>query len=280
MSDGYPVQPANMEAARERAVEVLMEHFSKDLMELDEFEGLLDAVNRCSTTGELRELLSKLPPLASPKPATDMMPAPGGAPVVVDVDRVRPHGFLVSVLGATTRAGRWIPARKSFALGVLGGISLDFREALLGSGVTDVNVLALLSGIQIIVPPEMAVEVDGMAVLGGFEYQTDAPLRSNPDFPTLRVRGLAVLGGVHVAFRERPPGKPRNDVVWSGGVLCGDSGPGGTTDPPPGHVNPTNHTAGSSGASSLTEQCSSYAAFKVSAISRGWRPSISWRSSM
>ena len=201
MSDGYPVQPADMEVARERAIEVLMEHVSRNVMDLDQFEGLLDAVNRCSTTAELRELLSKLPPLESSKPATDLMPASGGAPVVVDADRVRPHGFLVSVLGSTTRAGRWIPARKTFALGILGGISLDLREAVLGSGVTDVNVLAVLGGIEIIVPPEMAVEVDGMAVLGGFEYQTDSPLRSNPDLPMLRVRGLAILGGVHVEVR-------------------------------------------------------------------------------
>ena len=201
MSDDYPVQSANIEAARERAVEALMEHFSRNVMNLEEFEGLLDAVNGCSTTAELRELLSKLPPLEPPKLGTDMMPAPGGVPVVVDADRVRRLGFLVSVLGRTNRAGRWIPARNSFALGVLGGISLDFREALLGSGVTDVNVLAVLGSVQIIVPPEMAVEVDGMAVLGGFEYQTDSPLRSNPDLPTLRVRGLAVLGGVHVEVR-------------------------------------------------------------------------------
>ena len=201
MSKDYPVQGPSIAAVRERAVEVLMEHFSRDVMDLEEFEGLLDAVNRCSTVGELRELLSKLPPVESSEPATDMIPAQGGAPVVVDTGRVRPHGFLISILGATNRSGRWIPARKSFALGVLGGISLDFREALLGSGITDVNLLAVLGGIEIIVPPEMAVEVDGMAVLGGFEYHTDTPLRSNPDLPTLRIRGLAVLGGVNVEVR-------------------------------------------------------------------------------
>ena len=201
MSDDYPVQSTNIEAARERAVEVLMDHFSNNVMNLEEFEGLLDAVNACSTTVGLRDLLSKLPPLASPQEGTDMMPAPGGAPVVVDADRVRRHGFLISILGGTNRAGRWIPAQSSFALGVLGGISLDFREALLGSGITDVNVLAVLGSVQIIVPPGMAVEVDGMAVLGAFEHQTDAPLRSNPDLPTLRIRGLVVLGGVQVEVR-------------------------------------------------------------------------------
>lgn len=217
MSDDYPVQrPAqgpvpgpvpgpdqglNVEVLRERAVEVLMEHFSNDVMDLEEFEGLLDAVNGCSTVGELRALLRTLPPLESSKPATDMIPARGGAPVIVDADRVRDHGFLISVLGGTNRAGRWIPARNNFAIGVLGGISLDLREALLGPGVTDLNVLAVLGGVEIIVPPEMAVEVDGMALLGGFEHQSDEPIRHNPDLPTLRVRGLALLGGVEVKVR-------------------------------------------------------------------------------
>ncbi|HAD74860.1 MAG TPA: hypothetical protein DCG16_03690 [Gemmatimonadetes bacterium] len=210
MSDDYPIRPANMDAAREQAVEVLTEHFSRNVMDMDEFEGLLDSVNRCSTTSELRELLSKLPPLESLKSATDLMSAPGGPPVVVDADRVRPRGFLLSVLSGTTRAGRWIPARKSFALGVLGGISLDFREAVLGAGVTDVNVLAVLGSVEIIVPPEMAVEVDGMAVLGGFEYQTNAPPRTDPNLPILRVRGLAVLAGVNVEVRL--PGETSRDA--------------------------------------------------------------------
>ncbi len=87
---------------------------------------------------------------------------------------------------------------------------LDFREAVLGAGVTDVNVLAVLGSVEIIVPPEMAVEADGMAVLGGFEYQTDAPLRTDPNLPTLRVRGLAVLGGVNVEVRL--PGETSRDA--------------------------------------------------------------------
>ena len=201
MSEDYPVQPPNIEADRQRAVEALMEHFSNDVMDLDEFERRLDAVNRCASADELRELLSDLPPLESSEPATHMIPARGGGPVVVDASRVRRHGFLISVFGSTNRAGRWIPPQQTFAVGVFGGISLDFREALLGPGNTDLNVFAVLGGVEIIVPPEMAVEVDGMALCGGFEYETDEPLRRDPDLPTLRIRGLAILGGVGVEVR-------------------------------------------------------------------------------
>ena len=40
-----------------------------------------------------------------------------------------------------------------------------------------------------------------MALCGGFEHQTDTPLRRTPDVPILRVRGLALLGGVGVEVR-------------------------------------------------------------------------------
>ena len=87
---------------------------------------------------------------------------------------------------------------------------LDFREAVLGAGVTDVNVLAVLGSVEIIVPPEIAVEAGGMAVLGGFEYQTNAPPRTDPNLPILRVRGLAVLAGVNVEVRL--PGETSRDA--------------------------------------------------------------------
>jgi len=131
MSKDYPVQAANMEAMREQAVEVLVEHFSRDVMGPDEFEGLLDAVNRCSTAGELRALLAKLPPLESSESAADMIPARGGQPVVVDADRIRKYGFLLSLLGSTKRTGRWIPARKTATIGLLG-----WRLARLSGSVT------------------------------------------------------------------------------------------------------------------------------------------------
>jgi len=76
-------------------------------------------------------------------------------------------------------------------------------------------------------------------------------------------------------FPERQSGRPGDEAVRSERAFSRNSCRGRRPEHPRGHLNPTNHTAGSSGASSLTEQCSSYAALRVSAISKGWRPSIS-----
>ena len=81
---------------------------------------------------------------------------------------------MVAALGGVERKGRWIPARQNYAVSVMGGVSLDFREALLPPGETEVLVFTAMGGAEIIVPPGLAVESDGMAILGGFEHREDA----------------------------------------------------------------------------------------------------------
>ncbi len=201
MSEGRGVRQPGVEAARQRAVDTLMEHFANDVLDLTEFERRLDVANQAPTEAELNELLADLPATDPPVPAPSVVPARGGTPVMVSADRVKERGYMVSVMGGNSRTGRWVPARSNFAVGVMGGFSLDFREAMLGPGVTEVNVFVLMGGGEIIVPPEMAVEVSGFAIMGGFEHETDEPLWTEPDRPVLRIRGFAMCGGVGVAVR-------------------------------------------------------------------------------
>ena len=81
---------------------------------------------------------------------------------------------------------------------------------MLGPGVTEVSVFACMGRVEIIVLPEMAVEVDGMAILGGFDYETDTVLNRDPDQPLLRVKGLVVMGRAEIAVRL--PGESARDA--------------------------------------------------------------------
>jgi hypothetical protein len=89
-------------------------------------------------------------------------------------------------------------------LAVLGGIELDFRDAVLPEGGTVVDVACVLGGVEVTVPPGVAVQVEGMGILGGFDDSS----RSEPGSgPRLVIRGFALLGGVEVRTRpHRPPG--------------------------------------------------------------------------
>ena len=201
MSESKSVQRQGLEVARQRVVDTLMEHFGNDVLNMAEFEQRLDGANQSASEAELNDLLADLPATELPVPAGSVVPARGGTPVMVSADRVKERAYLVSCMGGTNRTGRWVPARSNFAVGVMGGFSLDFREAMLGPGVTDVNVFVLMGGGEIIVPPEMEVEVSGFAFMGGFDHETDEPLRPNPDRPILRIKGFAMMGGVGVEVR-------------------------------------------------------------------------------
>ncbi|GMR11831.1 MAG: DUF1707 domain-containing protein [Gemmatimonadota bacterium] len=194
---------------REQVVEDLMEHFANDVMDLTEFERRLDVANRAKSLEELNALLTDLPTSAALMRTSKLTPSRGGSAVVVPSEDVRDRSLMIAVFGGTSRRGRWVPARKNTAIGIMGGVQLDFREAMLGPGVTEVSLFACMGGIEIIVPPEMAVEVDGIAIMGGFDNETDTVLNRDPDQPLLRIKGLFILGGAEIAVRL--PGESARD---------------------------------------------------------------------
>ncbi len=201
MTEGkHPV--LGIESERERAVERLMEGFANDQLDMKEFERRVDAVNRSATKAELDALLADLPSPATPptrRPETALDPYI--EPTVVPADQVRDRNLLVMCMGGTERKGQWIPARRTNVITLMGGATLDFREAMLGPGVTEVWVFAMWGAVEIVVPPGMPVEVDGVALMGGFEMESNEPMVRRPDQPLLRVRGMAVMGGVSVEVR-------------------------------------------------------------------------------
>jgi hypothetical protein len=58
-----------------------------------------------------------------------------------------------------------------------------------------------MGGINIVVPPGLAVQMHGSAIMGGFADINRAPANPDPDTPLLRVRGLTMMGGVNVDMR-------------------------------------------------------------------------------
>lgn len=198
-------------ATRQKAIDALCEHFANDALTVEEFERRVEQAHKAGSTQDLRDLLADLPTGDLPVKAEDADDALiQRVPASVPSSRVKERGFVVAALGGVERKGRWIPARQNYAIAVMGGVELDFREALLPPGVTDVWVFTAMGGVEVIVPPGLAVECDGVALLGGFEHHEDAVLSNDPDAPVLRIRGVALLGGVEVSIRY--PGESPRDA--------------------------------------------------------------------
>ncbi len=196
---------------RQATIDRLCERFAEDGLSMRDFEGRLDLAHRATTTRELEALVADLP--SAPSRPTDGGPAPARARPAntVPQERVPARQFLAGVLGASTRAGAWIAPRETYAVALMGGVELDFREAGLGRGVTEVTVFAMWGGVEIIVPPGLHVECNGAGILGGFELEDSSVGSPGAESPVLRVNGVAVMGGVTVSMRL--PGEREKDAA-------------------------------------------------------------------
>lgn len=200
MSDNLTPRPENalaLQSLRQRTIDELCRHFAADNLDLVEFERRLDLAHRVGTSSELAALTSDLPAAGAPEPAA--AEAPRARPAVGLARRSRQA--LLAILGGTTRRGRWTPAEQSTVVAIMGGAQIDFRDALLPPGETEIRCFAFWGGIEIIVPPDLVVDVDGVAILGGFEHASGGPAGLPPDAPRLRITGAAIMGGVEIKVR-------------------------------------------------------------------------------
>lgn len=195
-----------MSQRRQVTIDALCDHFANDVMTMEEFERRVEQAHKAESAADLKALLRDLPGGDLPA-ATDGTPARAPAPrrefSVTAAAHVKDKEFVLACLGGATRKGRWKAARTNYAVAVLGGTELDFREAILGPGVTEVRVVAVCGGVDIIVPPGLNVESHGLAVMGGFDAFGDDEVGDpeDPDAPRLRITGVACMGGVDVTMR-------------------------------------------------------------------------------
>lgn len=201
-----PSDDSALVSLRERRTQVialLSQAFARDVFEVDELERRMEVAQRAITVAELDALVADVDPSARPLPAVRTLD-PSGA------DRPAQQ-HLLAMFSGVDRRGRWIVPRKLNVFCVMGGASLDFREADLGPGVSEISVVCLAGGVEILVPPNVAVDLAANAILGGFDQShrgLDA-LGAEP-IATLRITGLAVAGGVSVETRR--PGESSRDA--------------------------------------------------------------------
>ncbi len=180
--------------ARERVIAALSDAFANDALEVEEFERRVTLAHTAETVEAIAALAADLPaPAAALAPATvALAPAP---------DENAALETVYAVFGGVDRRGAWTVPRRWRVVAAFGGAQLDLREARFPTGVIDLEVKAVFGGVQIVVPPGLAVEVHGAAILGGFQNVNRAPAHPDPDAPLLRVRGIAIMGGVDITMR-------------------------------------------------------------------------------
>ena len=189
---------SSLELDRERIIQSLCAHFANDHLTTQELEASFDRAYKATSASELQALVVNLPALPGDVTPTAARPlAPLGASTVGEVARVKRSLAFMSEL---VKEGEWIPARKNVVRALMGTTTLDLREALLSPGETEFELKALMAEINVIVPPGLRVECDGLAIMAEFKEYHSAGI-DDPGAPLVRIHGMAVMATVSVQTR-------------------------------------------------------------------------------
>ena len=126
---------------------------------------------------------------------------PNALLININRGKVRSEELLVGILSGVDRKGLWKPAKKNRVFVLMGGVDLDFSEAVLPPGITEVEFLCLMGGLDIIVPEGINVEVNGIPIMGGIDKKVSD--EHYPGSPTLKIQGLVIMGGVDIKYPKR-----------------------------------------------------------------------------
>lgn len=210
--------PTSLREAREATIDALCEGFAGESLSLSELERRLEAARSARTRDELNRLLRDLPGQDVPMQAEARRTAPAAGskrgPAKKPESRpaktkVRSSSHLaIAIMGGTRRAGRWAPPGEMAAVALMGGVELDFRDAVLQEGTTEINCFAFWGSVEITVPPDVEVESRGFALMGGFDQDAELEARPPPDAARIVINGFALMGAVEIKVAE-PGTKPK-----------------------------------------------------------------------
>jgi len=101
---------------------------------------------------------------------------------------------VTAIMGGFTRRLTTPDFRGGEITVVMGGCELDLRDCSI-NGDAELNVFAVFGGIEIRVPPDWSVSLQGMPIMGGFEEKTATPPNNDK---RLRITGSVIMGGLEV----------------------------------------------------------------------------------
>ncbi len=195
--------PRASDAERNHAIDRLRAAYVEGRLDQEEFDERSGMALTAKTIGQLERLFDDLP---ASHTRGGLAHQPGAPSPAVRPGQGGGSRLSVAVMSGVDRKGPWRVPVDSTAFALMGGVNLDLRSAILSGPVTTITAVAIMGGIEIIVPPGIRVESSGFGFMGGWENHTRDD-RLAPDAPVLRVRGVALMGGVEIKTKE--PQGPR-----------------------------------------------------------------------
>lgn len=194
MSGELEPDPARMrvsDAQRHEVAEILREAAGDGRIDLGELDERLEATFAARTYAELAPITSDLAPA--------VVAAAGSAPATRSAQPPRSTERGVAILSGFERSGTWTVPEHLRVLCVMGGATLDLRQASYAADEVVITVNAIMGGASIVVGPHTRVVLEGTGIMGGYSGPSGlVAAELDETSPTVRVRGVAIWGGVSV----------------------------------------------------------------------------------
>jgi uncharacterized membrane protein len=206
MSEQDPSQMRISDAERHQVAELLREAAGDGRIDLEELDERLEATYAAKTYADLVPITIDLPTQGGlvRRPAAEPVPSRPSSPLVVPGAESARH---IAIMGGLERRGDWVVPQRMTVVAIMGGANLDMRDAKFAAREVVVTVNAIMGGAEIIVPPHVHVVMEGIGIMGGYAGPSGkVPEELDENSPTLRVKGVAIWGGVSVS-RRLPKGE-------------------------------------------------------------------------
>lgn len=187
---------------RHRVAEVLREAAGDGRIDLEELDERLEATYAAKTYGELVPITADLPLTAQHR--TLDVPA-REVPVPRSAAGLTSYPTSTAIMSDCTRRGPWLVPERHTVFTLMGGVTLDLREAVFAAREVTITANAIMAGVDIIVGPRTRVVVHGTAIMGEFsEARSKVPAELDVQSPVVHVKGVALMAGVSVRRKALP----------------------------------------------------------------------------
>jgi uncharacterized protein DUF1707/cell wall-active antibiotic response 4TMS protein YvqF len=190
---------------REQVISRLSDDYARDIFDVDELERRLDLAHSARTVAELDALVHDL----GDAPAASTALVPAGVTAIDDPTRAETKTLRV-IMSSVERRGRWTVPRELDLRVLWGNAELDLRDASLGPGITTIHVRVFMGNFELILPPNLAIEVDVSSFAGSVTERHRVPPDADPGRPQIRVVGRVRFGNLEITTRL--PGETARDA--------------------------------------------------------------------
>jgi hypothetical protein len=175
------------DADREQTATVLQTAFAEGRLTMTELDERLAIVYAARTYAELTPVTRDLP-VGAPIPTTR-------PPELAPPDTPAVPGDM-AVLSAFSRRGPWVVGREFRGTAILGNGTIDLRQARFTAAETTIRVTSVLGTVEVLVPEDAEVHVNGFGLLGEFDHHGSGA--GAPGAPRITITGIALLGNVEI----------------------------------------------------------------------------------